>query len=89
MLDLQLANRDFFAPFEPERPPNFFTLEGQREWLAAPAHVRWLILDDDDPAGFVGISSIVRGDWFTQRSSMSMVMKRCSNGACSGGLRRA
>jgi ribosomal-protein-alanine N-acetyltransferase len=61
MLDLQLANRDFFAPFEPERPPNFFTLEGQREWLAAPAHVRWLILDDDDPAGFVGISSIVRG----------------------------
>jgi ribosomal-protein-alanine N-acetyltransferase len=61
MLDLQLANRDFFAPFEPQRPGNFFTLEGQREWLAAPERLRWVILDDGVPAGFVGISNIVRG----------------------------
>ena len=31
LLDLQLRNRSFLAPFDPIRPETFFTLEGQRE----------------------------------------------------------
>jgi ribosomal-protein-alanine N-acetyltransferase len=61
LLELLLANRDFFAPYEPERPPEFFTLEGQRAWIGAPDRERWLILDGDDAAGFVGLGQIRRG----------------------------
>ena len=50
LLELLLANRDFFAPYEPERPPEFFTLEGQRAWIGAPDRERWLILDGVDAA---------------------------------------
>jgi ribosomal-protein-alanine N-acetyltransferase len=31
---LYAANRDFLAPFEPARPPEFFTGDGQRDRLA-------------------------------------------------------
>jgi ribosomal-protein-alanine N-acetyltransferase len=60
ILELQIRNRQFFAPFEPERPDDFFTLEGQRTWIAASDRVRWLILDGDKPVGFVGLSNILR-----------------------------
>ena len=78
MLDLQLANREFFAPFEPERPSNFFTIEGQRDWLTAPAYLRWLILDDEEPAGCVGLSNIVRGP--LQSAIVSYWVDRKRNG---------
>jgi ribosomal-protein-alanine N-acetyltransferase len=34
-LDLVLRNRDHFRPYEPRRPPSYFTLGGQREQIAA------------------------------------------------------
>jgi ribosomal-protein-alanine N-acetyltransferase len=61
MLDLQIRNRDFFAPYEPDREESFYTLEGQRTWIAAPDRHRWLILDGDVPAGFVGLADVRRG----------------------------
>lgn len=60
---LYRANREFLAPFEPERPPDFFTAEGQREQLeqrlAAGTHA-FAILDGDAIAGTVNLFHIVR-----------------------------
>src|SRR5829696_6955926 len=34
-LDLVVRNRDHFRPYEPRRPPAYYTLAGQREQVAA------------------------------------------------------
>jgi ribosomal-protein-alanine N-acetyltransferase len=34
-LDLVVRNREHFRPYEPRRPPAYFTLSGQREQIAA------------------------------------------------------
>jgi ribosomal-protein-alanine N-acetyltransferase len=34
-LDLVVRNRDHFRPYEPRRPPSYFTIGGQREQIAA------------------------------------------------------
>ena len=34
-LDLVVRNRDHFRPYEPRRPPSYFTLAGQRDQIAA------------------------------------------------------
>lgn len=60
MLDLQIANREFLAPFDPTHDDDFFTLEVQRARIADPARHGWLILDDGEPGGFVALSNIVR-----------------------------
>jgi [ribosomal protein S5]-alanine N-acetyltransferase len=60
---LYLANRDFLAPFEPVRPPEFFTADGQRERLQrqldAETHP-FAILDDGEIAGTINLFNIVR-----------------------------
>lgn len=61
VLDLQIANREFFAPFDPTHDDDFFTLETQRARIEDPLRHSWLILDDGDPAGFVGLSNVKRG----------------------------
>lgn len=60
---LYLANRDFLAPFEPARPPEFFTPETQRGRIAARADDgfhRFAILDGDAIAGTISVFHIVR-----------------------------
>lgn len=57
------SNRDFLAPFEPVRPEEFFTAEGQRARLAAPPADGWrfAIVDDGGAiAGALNISNVVR-----------------------------
>jgi [ribosomal protein S5]-alanine N-acetyltransferase len=60
---LYAANRDFLAPFEPIRPPEFFTAEGQRErlerQLADDTHP-FAILDGESIAGTISVFHIVR-----------------------------
>jgi len=60
---LYSANRDFLAPFEPIRPPEFFTGDGQRErlerQLADETHP-FAILDGDYIAGTINLFHIVR-----------------------------
>jgi [ribosomal protein S5]-alanine N-acetyltransferase len=60
---LYLANREFLAPFEPMRPPEFFTGEGQRDrlqrQLADDTHP-FVILDGDEIAGTINIFHVVR-----------------------------
>ena len=60
---LYLANRDFLAPFEPTRPPEFFTGDGQRERLQRQlqgATHPFAILDGDAIAGTINLFNIVR-----------------------------
>jgi [ribosomal protein S5]-alanine N-acetyltransferase len=60
---LYRANRDFLAPFEPVRPPEFFTAEGQLErlerQLADDTHP-FAILDGREIAGTVNLFNILR-----------------------------
>ena len=60
---LYAANRDFLAPYEPVRPPEFFTADGQRDRLArqlADDTHPFAILDDDEIAGTINLFHIVR-----------------------------
>jgi ribosomal-protein-alanine N-acetyltransferase len=60
---LYLANRDFLAPFEPVRPPEFFTPDGQRERLQRQLDGEthpFAILDDGAIAGTVNLFNILR-----------------------------
>ena len=60
---LYTANRDFLAPLEPVRPPEFFTADGQRDrlglQLADETHP-FAILDGDAIAGTINLFNIVR-----------------------------
>jgi [ribosomal protein S5]-alanine N-acetyltransferase len=58
---LVVENRAFLAPFEPERGQRFYTVDGQREWIANDALRAFAILDGDRIAGTVTVSNIVRG----------------------------
>jgi ribosomal-protein-alanine N-acetyltransferase len=60
---LYAANRDFLAPFEPVRPPEFFTADGQRERLQRQLEGEthpFVILDGDAIAGTINLFNIVR-----------------------------
>ena len=60
---LYSANREFLAPFEPVRPPEFFTPEGQRERLQRQLEGEthpFAILDDGAIAGTINLFNIVR-----------------------------
>lgn len=57
---LYSANRDFLAPFDPIRPDDFYTVEGQRARLARSIGT-YAILDGDEVAGTLGISNVVLG----------------------------
>jgi ribosomal-protein-alanine N-acetyltransferase len=60
---LYAANREFLAPFEPVRPPEFFTADGQRERLQRQLDGEthpFAILDDGAIAGTINLFNIVR-----------------------------
>jgi ribosomal-protein-alanine N-acetyltransferase len=59
---LYAANRDFLAPFEPERGDGWFTAAGQRDRLSRPiAGWRFAIVDGGAIAGSITVSDVVRG----------------------------
>jgi [ribosomal protein S5]-alanine N-acetyltransferase len=63
LASLYLANKDFLAPFEPARPPEFFTGEGQRQRLQRQLEGEthpFAILDDGVIAGTINLFNIVR-----------------------------
>jgi ribosomal-protein-alanine N-acetyltransferase len=60
---LYLANREFLAPFEPVRVPEFFTAAMQRERIAARAadgFHQFAIFDGEAIAGTINVFHIVR-----------------------------
>ena len=65
---LYAAEREFLAPFEPTRSDAFFTEDGQRKQIehvvalrGVSAAERFLILEDGELAGIMGVSNIVLG----------------------------
>jgi [ribosomal protein S5]-alanine N-acetyltransferase len=60
---LYLVNREFLAANEPDRPPDFFTAEGQRQRIARRAEDgfhQFAILDRGAIAGTINVFHIVR-----------------------------
>ena len=58
---LLIANREFLAPFEPDRDESFYTAEGQRERIESGEQQAFAILDGSRIAGTVALSHIARG----------------------------
>lgn len=68
LAELYASERDFLAPYDPPRSPEFFTVAGQRRELrrlederAGGRLHRFLITADGDAAGVVSVSRITRG----------------------------
>jgi [ribosomal protein S5]-alanine N-acetyltransferase len=61
LLELRLGNRQFLAPFEPERPEAFFTLETQTEIARNREGLAFAILDAGVLAGTISLSHVARG----------------------------
>ena len=57
---LLAENRAFLAPFEPDWPDEFWTVDVQRERIRASEHL-YGIVDDGSLAGTATLSNIVRG----------------------------
>jgi ribosomal-protein-alanine N-acetyltransferase len=55
---LLAANRDFLAPFEPERPEWYYTVRGQRSRIRNAEHL-FAILDGRSIAGTIALSNVV------------------------------
>jgi [ribosomal protein S5]-alanine N-acetyltransferase len=58
---LLVENREFLAPFEPDRDERYYTVEGQRERIESGEQQAFVILDGDRIAGIVALSHIARG----------------------------
>jgi [ribosomal protein S5]-alanine N-acetyltransferase len=68
LAELLMRNRQFLAPFEPDRPSSFFTVAGQLARLAELEERRrngsgdvYAILDGPHIAGTISLSNVVRG----------------------------
>lgn len=65
---LAVANRDFLAPYDPVRPPEYFTTDGQRRLVAAALRrcdegrgYPFVILAEGEVVGRVNLNNVVRG----------------------------
>ena len=68
MATLSRANREFLAPFEPDRPEAYYTEQGQRErieealeWAATDRGWRFAVVDDGVIVGTIGLTDVIRG----------------------------
>lgn len=68
LLEIRTRTRAFLEPWEPARPEEFWTLEGQRQTVAAALAERdagrafpFAIVEDGALAGAVTLSNVVRG----------------------------
>ena len=82
---LLARNRSFLAPFEPERPASFFSTAGQRVRLDELEDRRrigagnvYAILDEDEIAGTISLSNVVRGAF--QSANIGYWVDRDRNG---------
>jgi ribosomal-protein-alanine N-acetyltransferase len=83
--ELVQANREFLAPWDPVRPAEYYTLQGQRDTIelllrahADGAAVPLTILGDDEIVGRVTLSNIVRGA--LQSCSIGYWLAEAANG---------
>src|SRR5690348_5251916 len=79
------ANREFLAPFEPFRPEEYFTAEGQRTYLedvlrttAAGSTLSHVIVDDGRIVGRITLSGITYGPF--RSASVGYWVAEAANG---------
>lgn len=82
MAELYRVNRDFLAPYEPERPDDFFTTEGQlrrfEEAAASEDGWQFAILDGPEIAGRINLTDVIRGP--LQLANVGYFVDRLRNG---------
>ena len=86
LVDVLVANRDFLAPWDPVRPDDYFTVDGQRAVVrnALDGHARGatlphVILDETGQVvGRITLSEIVRGP--LQSGSLGYFVSAAANG---------
>jgi [ribosomal protein S5]-alanine N-acetyltransferase len=104
LTDLYTANREFLAPFDPNRPPDFWTVDGQLRSLRQlerdrPADMgeRFLIEVDGEPGGVISVSRVFRGPfqnagigyWVAQRLNGRGVATQAVRQVCEWGFGQA
>ncbi len=86
MAELYRANRDFLAPWEPIRPDDFYTVDGQRAVVQGAllrnaegtAHPRVIVNEAGAVAGRINLSDIVRGPF--QSANLGYWVSASDNG---------
>ncbi len=82
---LLAGNREFLAPYEPFRPEEYYTPEGQRTYLedvlrqcSAGTTLAHVIVDDDQIVGRITLSGITRGPFLS--ASLGYWVAKAANG---------
>jgi ribosomal-protein-alanine N-acetyltransferase len=86
---LYAANREFLAPFEPVRPPEFFTADGQRERLQRQLDGEtypFAILDEGAIAGTINLFGVVRESLQSGVIGYWVAVSRNGRGLASGAV---
>ena len=92
---LLAANRTFLAPYEPFRPEEFYTAEGQRTFLedvlrttAAGMTLPHVIVDDGRIVGRITLSTITRGPFLSASVGYWVAESANGRGVASAALAR-
>jgi ribosomal-protein-alanine N-acetyltransferase len=79
---LYARNREFLSPYEPSRPDDFYTAEGQRRRLEEAADGgegwRFAILEGQEIAGRINLTDVIRGP--LQLANVGYFVDRRHNG---------
>jgi [ribosomal protein S5]-alanine N-acetyltransferase len=93
LAELLARNREFLAPFEPERPGSFFSVSGQRARLDELDERRrigagevYAILDNGAIAGTISLSNLVRGAFQSANIGYWVDSERNGRGLASGAV---
>jgi ribosomal-protein-alanine N-acetyltransferase len=81
VLDLRLANRDYFQRWEPDvgDPDRWYTHESVRAWIGDEQH-RFVIVEDGAIAGMVALTGVERGPFESAMISYFVDQARAGRG---------
>ena len=87
LLELRLANRDYFQRWEPDfdDPDRWYTLESVVAWITDEQH-RFVILDDGAIAGMVAVTGVARGAFESAMISYFVAAARSGRGLASAAV---
>jgi ribosomal-protein-alanine N-acetyltransferase len=90
LLELRLANRDYFQRWEPDlgEPDRWYTLDSIVTWITDDQH-RFVILDDDAIAGMVAVTGVARGAFESAMISYFVDAARSGRGLASAAVAAA